>query len=297
LHGIAVVQDECPIALIDGQKFVNRYARQFFRELYGRRSCLMFANQQPLVVELHTGMEELTAVLTTGDQQYLREGFIITENGRYRGLGTGQALVKAVTETRIEAARHANPLTFLPGNIPINQHISRLLASGGEFVAAYADLNHFKVFNDYYGYWRGDEMIRLAAHAIGAQCDPRRDFLGHIGGDDFMIVFQSTDWRRRCERIAQDFNTRALALFDPEARAAGGIVAEDRNGAVRHHACTSMSIGVAPVARGAYAAPEDVAAAAAAAKRLAKRQQIGLCMIEPGSPAATSGRYRLSRDA
>ena len=84
----------------------------------------MFANREPLLVELHTGMEQLTAVLTTGDQQYLREGFIITEEGRYRGLGTGQALVKAVTEARIEAARHANPLTFLPGNIPINQHLT-----------------------------------------------------------------------------------------------------------------------------------------------------------------------------
>jgi diguanylate cyclase (GGDEF)-like protein len=295
LHAIAIVDGEHPVGLIDCQKFVNRYARPFYRELYGRRRCTMFANREPLLVELHTGMEELTAVLTTGDQQYLREGFIITEQGRYRGLGTGQALVKAVTEARVEAARHANPLTFLPGNIPISQHINRLLVSGGAFVAAYADLNHFKVFNDYYGYWRGDEMIRLAAHSIGAHCDPRRDFLGHIGGDDFMIVFQSADWRGRCERITRDFDARALDLFDPEARASGGIVAEDRAGQLRPYACTTMSIGVAPVTRGAYGSAEDVAAAAAAAKRLAKQQQVGLYQLEPGSVAAGSGRYKLSR--
>jgi diguanylate cyclase (GGDEF)-like protein len=294
LHGIAVVQDERPVALIDCQKFVNRYARQFFKELYGRRSCLLFANREPLLVDLHTGIEQLTSVLTAAEQHFLREGFIITEGGRYRGLGTGQALVKAVTEARIEAARHANPLTFLPGNIPINQHLNRLLASGGEFVAAYADLNHFKAFNDYYGYWRGDELIRLAAQAIGAQCDPRRDFLGHIGGDDFMIAFQSEDWRSRCEQITREFNARALGLYDPEARVAGGIVAEDRTGQLRHHACTSMSIGVAPVTRGAYGSAEDVAAAAAAAKRYAKQRQVALYQLDPGSPVAASGRYRLA---
>jgi GGDEF domain-containing protein len=53
---------------------------------------------------------------------------------------------RTVTESRIEAARHANPLTFLPGNIPITEHIERLLASGGDFVACYADLNNFKPF-------------------------------------------------------------------------------------------------------------------------------------------------------
>jgi diguanylate cyclase (GGDEF)-like protein len=295
LHGIAVVQHERPVALIDCQKFVNRYARQFFKELYGRRSCLMFANREPLLVDLHTGIEQLTSVLTAAEQHYLREGFIITEGGRYRGLGTGQALVKAVTEARIEAARHANPLTFLPGNIPINQHLNRLLASGGAFVAAYADLNHFKAFNDYYGFWRGDEMIRLAAQAIGAQCDPRCDFLGHIGGDDFMIAFQSEDWRTRCEQITREFNARALELFDPEARSAGGIVAEDRAGQLRHHACTSMSIGVAPVTYGAYGTAEDVAAAAAAAKRYAKQRNVALYQLDPGSPVAASGRYRLAR--
>jgi diguanylate cyclase (GGDEF)-like protein len=241
-------------------------------------------------------MEELTSVLTTGDQHYLREGFIITEHGCYRGLGTGQALVKAVTEARIEAARYANPLTFLPGNILINQHLNRLLASGGEFVAAYADLNQFKAFNDYYGYWRGDEMIRLAADAIRAQCDPRRDFLGHIGGDDYLVVFQSEDWRSRCERITQDFNARALDLFDPDARTAGGIVTEDRSGALRHHACTTMSIGLAPVTRGTYAAAEDVAAAAAAAKRLAKQHQVAIYRLEPGSVVEATGPFSLARE-
>jgi diguanylate cyclase (GGDEF)-like protein len=271
LHAVAVLEGDKPIALIDCQHFMNLYARPFFREVYGRRGCLMHANREPLVVEMDTGIDFLTSVLTTGDQRYLREGFIIVEQGCYRGLGTGQALVKTVTEARIEAARHANPLTLLPGNIPVTEHIRRLLASGASCAAAYLDLNRFKPFNDHYGYWRGDEMIRLLANVIGAHVDPQRDFVGHIGGDDFIVVFQSDDWQQRCERIAREFNRQALELFDPEARAAGGIVAEDRYGQKRFQACTTVSIGVACVIGGDHAAPEDVAAAAAAAKRMAKQ--------------------------
>jgi len=134
---------------------------------------------------------------------------VIADSGRYVGLATGESLVRAVAEIRVEAARYANPLTFLPGNIPISEHIARLLAAGVEFTACYSDLNQFKPFNDQYGYWRGDEMIKLAAATLSAACDPLRDFLGHVCGDDFVVLFQSGDWRERCERIVEEFNAAA----------------------------------------------------------------------------------------
>lgn len=286
LHALAVVDDDRPVALINRGQFIASYARPYFKELYGSKPCTLFANLAPLTIEVHTGIEELTGVLTSGDQRYLTEGFVITEGGRYRGLGTGQQLVRAVTEARIEAARHANPLTFLPGNIPISDHIERLLASGRDFVAGYADLNHFKPYNDHYGYWRGDEMIRLVARVLVAHCDARRDFVGHVGGDDFVILFQSGDWLERCERIVQSFNEKARELFDPEALAAGGIHAEDRHGDLRFHPCTTLCIGAVQVQPGRFEHAEDVASAAAAAKREAKHTGHGVVVLD-AQPRAT----------
>lgn len=280
LHAVAVLNArQQPVALVDRSQFINRWAKPFFNDLYGRRACTLFANPTPLIVDADTGIEALTTVLTSADQRYLREGFIITRAGRYLGLGTGEQLVRSVTEARIEAARHANPLTFLPGNIPISQHIGRLISSGREFVAAYADLNHFKPFNDEYGYWRGDEMIRLVARVASAHCDSQRDFLGHVGGDDFVILFQSDDWEHRCEQIVERFNDLARNLFDAAALEAGGIMAEDRHGDLRFHPCTTLSIGAVRIRPGSLQRAEDVATAAATAKRHAKHEQLSVYVM------------------
>jgi EAL domain-containing protein (putative c-di-GMP-specific phosphodiesterase class I)/GGDEF domain-containing protein len=214
LHALAIVVDERPVAIINRQQFMDHYATLYFREVFGKKSCTMYANHSPRLIERDHDIDELIGILTSQDQRYLSDGFIVTENGRYIGLGTGDQLVRSVTEVRMEAARHANPLTFLPGNIPISLHIKRLLDSGAVFTACYLDMNNFKPFNDHYGYWRGDEMIRLLARLVVAHCDAQRDFVGHVGGDDFLVLFQSEDWQRRCELIISEFADLAKNLFD-----------------------------------------------------------------------------------
>lgn len=277
-RALAIVENGRPVGLLNRQNFVDRHARPFHKELYGRKSCMLFANATPLTLDCHAGLDAMAAILTSADQRYLSDGFIVTEGGRYLGVGTGEQLVRVVTEVRIEAARHANPLTFLPGNIPISEHIDRLLAGGGEFVACYADLNDFKPYNDHYGYWRGDDMIRLVASTLAAHCDARSDFVGHVGGDDFVVLFQSSDWLDRCEAVVKDFNEKARNLFDGEALEAGGIEAEDRHGVRRFFKLTTLSIGAVPVQPGQFQRVEQVATAAAAAKHQAKLSQRGLAI-------------------
>ncbi|MCP2820981.1 diguanylate cyclase, partial [Salmonella enterica subsp. enterica serovar Typhimurium] len=95
----------------------------------------------------------------------------------------------------------------------ITEHLQRLMAGRASYAASYFDLNNFKPFNDLYGYYRGDEMIKLAARSIQHEADPLRDFVGHVGGDDFIVLFQSEDWQARCERIMARFTAVARGLF------------------------------------------------------------------------------------
>ena len=276
LHALAVVDQGWPVALINRRSLMNDYARMYFREVHGRRPCLSYGSVAPRIVEREDNVESLLAILMSEDQRYLSEGFIVTEKKRYIGLGTGDQLVRAVTEARIEAARHANPLTFLPGNIPINIHIARLLGSGADFVACYADLNNFKVFNDHYGYWRGDEMILLLARLATQHANPHRDFVGHIGGDDFLVMFQSPDWHQRCTGLIDEFNRQASGLYDEAARQAGGVHGEDRHGVIRFTPFATLSIGAVRIPPGMFRHAEDVASEAAIAKHEAKLAASGL---------------------
>jgi len=285
LHAVAVVEHDEPVALINRRSFMDRYALPYHRELFGKRPCLLFANASPVVIEKSMTVEQMAKLLASDDQRYLADGFVITENGKYAGLGTGENLVRAVTEVRIEAARYANPLTFLPGNIPISSHIARLVGNHARFYACYVDLNHFKPFNDQYGYWQGDEVLKFAAAVLADVCDPTRDFLGHVGGDDFLILFQSDDWRERVLRAIHAFNEGAQRFYAPADRLAGGIHGEDRRGNPTFFGFVTMAIGcvrVEPDSADGVSLynSEAIATVAALAKRRAKLEASGFVLID-----------------
>jgi diguanylate cyclase (GGDEF)-like protein len=280
LHALAVVDEESrPIGLINRRVFSERMAQPYTRELYGRKSCTAFMHEAPLLCEVRQSLESMADILRGQDQRYLSDGFVITREGLYLGLGTGESLVRRVTELRIEAARYANPLTFLPGNIPVTEHVARLLRAEVPFTVAYVDLNHFKPFNDQYGYFRGDEMIRLLANTLTTQVNPRCDFVGHIGGDDFLLVLQSDDWEARCRHMVALFNQRSRGLFAEEDIARQGIAGEDRHGNTQFFPLTTVAIGAVRVAPPFPGHPETLATLAARAKRHAKRAQVGFYLL------------------
>jgi diguanylate cyclase (GGDEF)-like protein len=271
LHAVAVVEDGQPIGIVNRRAFTERMAQPFARELFGRKSCTSFMNAHPLLCDAEQSLQSMADILRGEDQRYLSDGFVITSQGRYLGLGTGESLVRRVTEIRVEAARYANPLTFLPGNIPVTEHIARLLEAARPFTATYFDLDQFKPFNDQYGYFRGDEMICLLASTLTGDLRHDCDFVGHIGGDDFVVLFQGDDWIDRCTQMRLRFNQMAPALFDAADRARGGIEGEDRQGSRRLIPITTVAVGAVSFVDEFPRHAEAVASLAAAAKRIAKR--------------------------
>ena len=159
----------------------------------------------------------------------------------------------------------------MPGNIPLNERIDAWLASRPDFWACYCDLDHFKPFNDVYGYSRGDDMIKLLAFILRTHCHPESDFIGHIGGDDFMVLFGSDGWEDQCQHILADFAHRIGDFFVAADRERGGYVTENRQGEWIFMPLTSLSLGVIHVECDRYSAYHQVAAAVAVAKKEAKK--------------------------
>lgn len=270
LSVVAVTNNKIPVGLINRSVFINRIARPYQRELYGKKSCSIFMDPEPLIVDKNISIQALSRLLAE-DQRHVSLGFIFTENGIYLGVGTSQKLIHEITEMQIQSARYANPLTGLPGNAPIDERIDGLLASEEPFCVCYFDLDNFKPFNDVYGFSMGDAMIQMTAKVISTQCDPELDFVGHIGGDDFIALFRSADWETRCRTLLEKFGMDAMSFFDPRDVERGGYVAENRRGEKEFHKLTSLSVGAVPVEPRVFRSHRDIAVVAAESKKMAKK--------------------------
>ncbi len=271
LHIIPVVKNGLPTGLINRDQFIDTFSQPRQRELTGKQICQHFIRTDPLLVEKSMPVEELSSFLAETPTRHFADGFIITEQGRYIGVATLQDLLRELIRMQQESARYANPLSLLPGNVPVIEHIEGLLQMNTKFIACHCNLDHFKPFNDNFGYGKGDEMIQLVARLLGWACDHTMDFIGHIGGDDFILLMQSRDWKSRCEQALRSFEQAASLLFKEEHILNGEYSSEGRDGKLIFHPLTSLSIGAITVLPGQFSSHHEVSAAMNAAKKMAKK--------------------------
>lgn len=271
LQIIPVVDDGIPVGLINRYHMIDCFSRPFQRELYGKKACTVFMDASPIIVDKNTSMQDVSHVIVKANPDQLINGIIITDQGKYLGLGSGPDLMREITQMQINAARYANPLTQLPGNVPINEHIDELLQKHTSFIACYCDLDHFKPFNDMYGYRRGDDIIQMTGETLIRHCDPQQDFIGHIGGDDFIILFKSKDWETRCQDILHSFSVAIQDFYSNEDKEHGGYLSEDRQGKKVFHPLVSLSLGVVKSRPQQYYSHHQISIAASDAKKQAKK--------------------------
>jgi DNA-binding response OmpR family regulator len=200
--------------------------------------------------------------LTAGADDYIIKPFDTLE------------LVARVRSTlrRNAEARAVSPLTSLPGNVRIEEEIAVRVGSGRPFAVAYLDLDNFKAFNDAYGFLRGDQVILLLATAlrravIAVEPAP---FIGHVGGDDFVLVCDPADVEKLCADAVDYFDAHVLALHDPDDVARGGLEIADRQGVLRSFPLVSVSVGVATSERRVFDDYREVVVVATEMKGVAK---------------------------
>lgn len=300
LLSLPVVKDGKPLGMINRYTVIDHFARPYRRELFGKKPCQTLMNDAILIVEHTDSVQEVARRISSNEQDTFLDYFIIVRDGRYLGMGSGRELMNMITNMQMKAARYANPLTQLPGNVPINEHMERLLANNTPFVACYADLDAFKPYNDTYGFRRGDDVILMLAQTLGEVVDGREDFLGHIGGDDFMLLFQSADWEARCQRALALFDSRLAYLVEPEHWAARGFTAENRRSEKVFMPLTALSLGCLVANPGSYHSHHEVAAGVTEAKHQAKKTLGSSMFVERrtthGAPDDGGNRLRLVSD-
>jgi diguanylate cyclase (GGDEF)-like protein len=174
------------------------------------------------------------------------------------------------TETNIGS----NPLTRLPGNTEIYREIEYRLKSRNKFAMAYVDIDNFKAYDDKYGYEKGDKIIietSLILQSTIARLGNRKDFVGHIGGDDFVFISTPSKANKICDEIINRFDEVIPSFYNEEDRARGYIECEDRRGNMNRFPILTLSIGIVTNSRRKLKSHITVAEIATEMKNFAKR--------------------------
>ncbi len=245
LNSMAVLDEQQqPIGIVHRHSLTDALLKPFATDLLARKPISRLMSDDFLAVELEQSLQQVSRLLTSRARQRIEEDFIITHKGAYHGLGRVIDVLKLITELKIQQARHANPLTLLPGNVPIQQCLTRVLQQECEALICYVDIDSFKPFNDIYGYAKGDEVLLCLAQCLNERVDPTCDFVGHIGGDDFLLVLGSKDWRKRLQLLQEDFQGQCRRFYKPEHLQAGCFSATNRQGQRQEFSLLTLSIGV-----------------------------------------------------
>lgn len=215
-----------------------------------------------LMLTAQSASEDQVAGLATGADDYVAKPFDPSEL---------IARIEAALR-RSQSLRAISPLTGLPGNVTIEAEIRRRAAAGERFAVCHADLDNFKAYNDRYGFLRGDVAIKFLSDVIRAAAEDAGPgaFIGHIGGDDFIILCEPGEAGSICGRIITRFDEAAPRLYDSDDADSGGIVVKARNGTSSRFAIVSVSIGVATAGGALGLAGPEIAARATEMKGQAK---------------------------
>ena len=233
------------------------------------RPCIEFADRGPIKVEADLDLAALTAMLVESDIRRMSDGFVILSKGRYLGMGTSRDVMRTLQSSRVLAARYTNPLTLLPGQVPINEHLERLLAHRTPFTTWFVEIDQMRGLNDTAGFAKGDALIRATAELLEEGCEPGLDFVGHISGSRFVVLAQSEDWQARAQGLVDRFAAVVEGHVPPEAIERGYFIVKVRDGRESVRPLPKLAVGVLPVLPGVFESRHEVVAAAKHAAQLA----------------------------
>jgi EAL domain-containing protein (putative c-di-GMP-specific phosphodiesterase class I)/GGDEF domain-containing protein len=236
------------------------------------RPCIDVTEEAPIKVEAELDLGALTALLAESDARHLADGFVIMSRGRYLGMGTSADVIRALQNSRVLAGRYTNPLTLLPGQVPINEHLERLIPSQVPFTAWFVEIDQMRGLNDGCGYEKGDALIHDTARQLESACSPGVDFVGHVSGSRFVVLMQSEDWKPRAQRLIQQFAQVVREHVPADIHARGYFTARSRDGADRVRPLPRLAIGILPVLPGVFESRHEIVLAAKHAAQQALSQ-------------------------
>ena len=270
--GICVVEQGRVSGILTREKLFQKLSGQYGFSLYHKKNIGDLAEKNFLMVDAHTSISSVAKIAMEREMDALYDFIVVREDDKYAGIVTIQDLLKKAMEIDVDLAKCANPLTGLPGNIVIDQEVKESVESGKQCTIYYFDLDNFKAFNDVYGFEKGDEVIRILADVLKKNAGGN-DFVGHIGGDDFVMICEGYQSLAFSEKIRKEFEAKAHMLYKEEDRIRRCIRTCNRHGILETFPLVSVTIVSASNEQEAFGDYEEVVGMLAGYKKTAKTRK------------------------
>jgi len=220
-----------------------------------------------ITLETHHSLEEIALKLYEAES--LQEEIVLTENKKYVGILFVKDLLLKLSQKIAQVAQDLNPLTKLPGNWAIRQEVNRRLKKGDPFEVIYIDLNDFKPYNDAYGFEKGDLVIQVLGELLKETSKEFENiFIGHIGGDDFVVITRNNEGEAFSNKLIKAFERKLSLFHTPDDLKQGFYESVDRRGELRRFPLLSMVCAIIPSSN--FSSFSELSAKAAEVKAYAK---------------------------
>jgi len=273
LTEVCIIDEERHVCGILTRAYLfERFSGQFGYNLSAKRTTGQLMTKNFLSVERDATIDDVAMLAMNRKAAQVYDSVVVTGGTQYFGVVTVKDLLMTAVNIQVQRASEANPLTGLPGNAAIQGKISSILTSEESFSIIYLDLDNFKAYNDAYGFSNGDLMIKAVADSM-RECCSEDDFMGHIGGDDFVIILHRHEENHLCNAIISAFNSAIEPLYSTEDWSQGFIVSKNRNGFTENFSTATLSIAVVTNHAHTYQSLEDLSKVIAHAKKQCKQIQ------------------------
>lgn len=244
---VAVIENNRPVGLVTANEINRVFAKQFGYSVYSHRPIELIMDKLPMIVDYYTPINEVAKRALKRNTQHLYDDILVRRGLEYAGIVTMKALLEYAINYEKNYAKELNPLTGLPGNMVIKRVLTRTIESYRPSCVLYVDIDNFKVFNDVYGFEKGDQILKMTSEILKKcmdDCMPYNSFLGHIGGDDFIVITKGDmpliqDF---CLSVIKNFDAGMKYYLSEEDLTKGSVEAFDREGVLKNHALTSISL-------------------------------------------------------
>jgi diguanylate cyclase (GGDEF)-like protein len=246
IRGIPIVDSSSSVlGIVMNSDFFSKVGTQYGWSIYMKRPIRLIMDSNPLIVDYYTPLDMVSKIVISREEDKLYDYIIVEKDNEYYGVVPVISLLEKTMEFELNVAKYSNPLTGLPGNVVIENSISKLILEKKKFSLLYFDINDFKAFNDTYGFENGDRILSYTASIIQKHtCLYKDSFLGHIGGDDFVAIISGHDAGFLCENIIIEFDSNISNFYSEDDKQKGYIQSFNRNNNEENYPIMSISIAV-----------------------------------------------------